>query len=172
MGAYGRKCKHCSALYFDAELETSFYGFCCQKGQVQIPPLEIPSPYIKSMLVDTSKVGVHFRAEIRSYNGSLAFGTIKASTVSRSGHERDRGRQCYMIQGQVYAQTYNSALPRDNTLPRGNQFILSRPTVEKLCGKSSGRKLGFPYWQTCWTSCIILILWQKLTRPCPTTWPR
>ena len=40
LGAYGRKCKHCSALYFDAELETSFYGFCCQKGQVQIPPLE------------------------------------------------------------------------------------------------------------------------------------
>ena len=48
------------------------------------------------------------------------------------GHERDRGRQCYMIQGQVYAQTYNSVItgimPNQGVI----NYILSRPTVGKV----------------------------------------
>jgi hypothetical protein len=67
-------CKHCGAKRFQYELD----GFCCRSGKIKLahsePPLELQRLY-----TSLDPDAVHFRDNIRYFNGYFSFTTLGVS---------------------------------------------------------------------------------------------
>ena len=74
---------------------------CCNQGEVQIPTLLQPPPYLFYLLSSLDTEARVFRNHIRQYNSALAFTSMKY-TVDDRIHRAMGGIQCFQIHGEVF----------------------------------------------------------------------
>ena len=91
------RCVHCNALHGSAELPVSSrssswsFGTCCQHGEVELPPLLPPPPFLRSILTGTTADAEAFRANIRQYNMALAFTSLGVKDDKQVNNRRLTG---------------------------------------------------------------------------------
>ena len=109
---------HCKALYFKGEhvkgSKPNEYNKCCNFGKmkIELPFSDYPPELYKLMVRKDRGIAKHFHENIRSYNSSFAFGSMRAETQDRSTMP-----YCYRIQGQVYHTVNLAAHPDENEIP-------------------------------------------------------
>ena len=74
-----------------------------------------PATFLKSLFELETEEARYFREHIRTYNGALAFPSLKANTVIIPG------KSCYVAQGQVYSDA-SDCFPQEGQPPTMNQL--------------------------------------------------
>ena len=88
VGSMAYNCHECGALMFKGEKTggslstdnpTAKFSLCCSNGQIKLPPIKEPPPQLKCFLTGKTKRDRDFRSNIRAYNASLAFASMRVS---------------------------------------------------------------------------------------------
>ncbi len=100
LGPMNVLCEFCQALHFATEkLATGKFKNCCHSEAVAPAPQRKCPPRLRELLSGMDRVNSrNFLENIRSYNSSLAFGSMEAKLSPPSGH----GPYCYRIHDQIY----------------------------------------------------------------------
>ena len=114
IGTLTTKCSFCNALLFQKENHN-----CCHKGKVKLPPLAPYPTELKDLFTTDTPQAQNFRANIRSYNSSMAFTSFGANIVSPPGH----GPYAFRLHGQVYHRS-GSLHPPQGTTPCYSQLYI------------------------------------------------
>nr|XP_040257571.1 uncharacterized protein LOC109741812 [Aegilops tauschii subsp. strangulata] len=121
-------CEHCHALMWHEERLQSYgcrkptFGICCKRGQVILPPLKEPPPYLTSLLTrDGGKRSANYRKNIRSYNSMFAF-TSMGGTLDKQIN-KERGPYVFRLNGQNRHQI-GTLLPQEGNKPRFQQLYI------------------------------------------------
>ncbi|XP_044354828.1 uncharacterized protein [Triticum aestivum] len=100
-------CNHCGAKRF--QYETS--GFCCRSGKINLahsePPLELQMLYKSS-----DPNAVHFRENIRYFNGHFSFTTLGVSLDNRYTN-MSSGVYTFRAHGQIYHNVFSFGPTQD-----------------------------------------------------------
>ncbi|XP_048551207.1 uncharacterized protein LOC125530835 isoform X1 [Triticum urartu] len=100
-------CNHCGAKRF--QYETS--GFCCRSGKINLahsePPLELQMLYTSS-----DPNAVHFRENIRYFNGHFSFTTLGVSLDNRYTN-MSSGVYTFRAHGQIYHNVFSFGPTQD-----------------------------------------------------------
>src|SRR5882762_5255212 len=97
-------CPQCGALHWIEErIGTSSrtsprYNMCCLDGDVVLPPVRDPPPQLRALYESNLPHAAQFRANIRRYNGALAFTSVNYRTDTRV----DGGYVPFQIQGELF----------------------------------------------------------------------
>lgn len=71
-------CQYCSALYFQAEVNTSNrFTLCCYEGKIKLKPITILDE-LKGLFTGNNIKSKNFRENIRQYNNALSFASFGA----------------------------------------------------------------------------------------------
>ncbi|XP_041421549.1 uncharacterized protein LOC121394460, partial [Xenopus laevis] len=93
-------CTHCHSLNFMEEKRgktADEFTRCCQKGQVNLPPLDKYPQYLRKLLTNEVPESKSFMECIRSYNSSFAFASTGANIKPPPGN----GPYCFRVCGQI-----------------------------------------------------------------------
>jgi hypothetical protein len=91
-------CTACGALHF-CPTDNVFVA-CCKKGDVILPRIREPPPYLSYIFTGDDPLCRAFRANIRAYNCALAFTSISYKKDTRINFSR--GIQCFQIYGELF----------------------------------------------------------------------
>jgi Helitron helicase-like domain at N-terminus len=97
-------CPECGALHWIQErIATSSrtsprFNMCCLDGDVVLPPIRDPPPQLRALYESNLPHAAQFRANIRRYNGALAFTSVNYRTDTRV----DGGFVPFQIQGELF----------------------------------------------------------------------
>ncbi|KAL7290573.1 hypothetical protein TKK_0015339 [Trichogramma kaykai] len=125
-------CVHCNALHFKCETISnkgnSFYD-CCGHGEVKLDKLPQPPPELFDLLNGKHPKSKEFIANIRKYNCSISFASMKANLMQF--HNRP-GPFCYVVQGHIYYHINTSVYPQKSDSPSfGQLFIVDQNEATK-----------------------------------------
>jgi hypothetical protein len=94
-------CKHCGAKRFQYEPD----GFCCRFGKIKLvhsePPLELQKLY-----TSPGPDAVHFRDNIRYFNGHFSFTTLGVSLDNKYTNMKS-GVYTFRAHGQIYHNVFS-----------------------------------------------------------------
>ncbi|KAL6888323.1 hypothetical protein ACP4OV_009349 [Aristida adscensionis] len=100
-------CKHCGAKRFQYEPK----GFCCRSGKIKLvhtqPPLEL-----RRLYTSADHDAVHFRDNIRYFNGHFSFTTLGVSLDNRYTNMRS-GVYTFRAHGQIYHNVFSFGQSQD-----------------------------------------------------------
>jgi hypothetical protein len=88
----------CGALHF-SHTDNRFEA-CYKKGDVTLPLIREPPPYLSYLFTGNDPLCRAFRANIRAYNYAFAFTSIKYKKDTRI--DFSRGIQCFQIHGELF----------------------------------------------------------------------
>ncbi|KAI0665311.1 hypothetical protein C8Q70DRAFT_1117474, partial [Cubamyces menziesii] len=132
MGRMAVACPSCAALHWNSEkIKQSSnarprFGFCCDSGQVSLPPVPEPPEPLRTLFVADSEQAKEFRANIRQYNAAFAFTSLGVSiddTVNVG-----RGPYIFRIHGELCHRS-GSLLPAQGQPPRYSQLYIYDPRL-------------------------------------------
>ncbi|TVU13615.1 hypothetical protein EJB05_37035 [Eragrostis curvula] len=117
-------CKHCGAKRFQYEPN----GFCCRSGKIKLahtePPMELHRLYTSS-----DPDAVHFRDNIRYFNGHFSFTTLGVSLDNRYTNMRS-GVYTFRAQGQIYHNVFSFGQTEDGPKHLELYFYDDDPTLQ------------------------------------------
>jgi hypothetical protein len=90
-------CKFCNAKKFEYESE----GLCCRKGAVRLANTETPTQLMRLWTSNDSDA-VHFRNNIRFFNGHFSFTTLYCQLDRDTVDIRNTGIYTFRAHGQIY----------------------------------------------------------------------
>jgi hypothetical protein len=73
---------------------------CCKKGDVTLPSIREPPPYLKYLLTDDDQLCRSFRTNLRAYNCAFAFTSVSYKKDTRIDYAG--GIQCFQIYRQLF----------------------------------------------------------------------
>ena len=122
IGTMSHICQHCNARLWTWEgkngLRTSLnattvqFSLCCREGNVRLPPIPNPPPYLWHLLTEDTRNAKDFRLNIRSYNNALSFSSQGAKhDTTLASNVRGPGAYAYRIQGAAYHRIATGLLP-------------------------------------------------------------
>ena len=111
---FNEHCQFCDAVYYSKE---KYRNLCCKKGQVAIPPVKEPPTCLKYLFELDTEEACYFSDNVQTYNGALAFGSLRANTVIIPG------KSCYVVQGQVYSDA-SECFPREGQPPMNQLWFV------------------------------------------------
>jgi hypothetical protein len=88
----------CGALHFYPTSDV--FEACCKKGDVLLPPIRRPPPYLYYLFTGDDPLCWGFRTHIRAYNCAFAFTSIGYKKDTRI--DFSRGVQCFQIHGELF----------------------------------------------------------------------
>eukprot|EP00922_Rhytidocystis_sp_ex-Travisia-forbesii_P045879 GHVS01068427.1.p1 GENE.GHVS01068427.1~~GHVS01068427.1.p1 ORF type:complete len:300 (+),score=17.64 GHVS01068427.1:502-1401(+) len=135
-GNKDRACKHCGALFWEAESTTSgtksnllFGSFCCNNGFLILELFPPPPPLLYSLYTSNDSTSIFFRTFIRKFNTSLS---MAAFVTSR---QTSAYTPTIIIEGQVQ-RFVGSLYPNINDAPLSLQTymipIINCPIVSSI----------------------------------------
>src|SRR5205814_6424092 len=95
LGLMEQTCPHCGALHWLAERSTNSsilnprWQLCCQNGEVDLPPMPEPPPFLRHLFEDNDDTSKHFRQNSRRYNAALAFTSMTYTKDERLANQSD-----------------------------------------------------------------------------------
>ncbi|KAL1717976.1 hypothetical protein EV715DRAFT_172465, partial [Schizophyllum commune] len=126
-------CSSCRALHWNDERLTSskkntpIFGLCCDSGQVRLPLLAQPPPFLYHLYESDSTIARAFRKHIRQYNNAFAFTSLGVQE-DRALNMSGRSAWVFRIHGELCH--YSSALERtDAARPCFAQVYIYDPAV-------------------------------------------
>ncbi|CAN1158085.1 ATP-dependent DNA helicase PIF1 [Linum perenne] len=128
-------CNFCGACFWFEErlnrhhkTQSPKFSQCCMKGKVWVPLLQQTLEFLDQLLdVSGGPLSVHFRNNIRSYNGSLSFTSFGAQLDPRLANSR--GPYSFVMHGENY-HLMGSLLPPEGQPPKFLQLYVVDPEVE------------------------------------------
>lgn len=93
-------CRHCHSINFLEEKSGNTadeFTRCCQKGQVNLPPLDKYPEYLQKLSTNDVPESKSFMECIRSYNSSFAFASTGVNIKPPPGN----GPYCFRVCGQI-----------------------------------------------------------------------
>ncbi|PAV56584.1 hypothetical protein WR25_23385 [Diploscapter pachys] len=124
VGNLDLECRHCKALFFEGEKVSNtargVFTKCCRKGELTLENAfeGYPVDLYKLLTRNNAQFSKNFKENIRNYNSSFAFASMKAQSQVQSVMPF-----CYKIQGQIY-HTINLAMhPDPNEKPEYAQLF-------------------------------------------------
>uniref|UniRef100_A0A453CJP8 Helitron helicase-like domain-containing protein n=1 Tax=Aegilops tauschii subsp. strangulata TaxID=200361 RepID=A0A453CJP8_AEGTS len=100
-------CKHCGAKRFQYEAN----GFCCRSGKVKLAHLEPPLE-LKMLYTSSDPNAVHFRDNIRYFNGHFSFTTLGVSLDNKYTNMKS-GVYTFRAHGQIYHNIFSFGPTQD-----------------------------------------------------------
>ena len=88
----------CEALYFGYTDDR--FEACYKKGDVALPLIRKPSPYLSYLFIGNDPLYRAFRTNIRAYNCAFAFTLISYKKDTRINFSREI--QCFQIHGKLF----------------------------------------------------------------------
>eukprot|EP00922_Rhytidocystis_sp_ex-Travisia-forbesii_P045891 GHVS01068447.1.p1 GENE.GHVS01068447.1~~GHVS01068447.1.p1 ORF type:complete len:235 (+),score=1.32 GHVS01068447.1:717-1421(+) len=129
-GNKDRACKHCGALFWEAESTTSgtksnllFGSFCCNNGFLILELFPPPPPLLYSLYTSNDSTSIFFRTFIRKFNTSLS---MAAFVTSR---QTSAYTPTIIIEGQVQ-RFVGSLYPNINDAPLSLQTYIYDPDYQ------------------------------------------
>jgi hypothetical protein len=114
-------CEFCGSLNFKAEMtagDKNRFTLCCQKGKVQLAPIE-PPPLIRDLLLDEHEYSRNYKEFLKDYNSSLGFASRRAQTDTLPG----RGPYYMRIHGVIH-HNLGSLRPNKEKGPKYAQIYI------------------------------------------------
>ncbi len=127
-------CRHCGALHWEAErLQHSprsrpEFGICCNSGKVQIPSLPDPPPALRDLFTGTHRQAVEFRNNIRQYNSTFAFTSLRTEIDEEINNTGGRTPWVFRINGDLYHRG-GTLVARAGERPRYAQLYVYDPRM-------------------------------------------
>jgi hypothetical protein len=113
LGNMDSRCAFCGAFYFKSEETTKgVYTTCCSSGQIQLPPFQPPTQFVKDLLLGRGELGKEFSKNPRRYNTLTSF-----ASITMDEHQFPvTGVPSLRIHGQIYHRL-GSILPSEGSRP-------------------------------------------------------
>jgi hypothetical protein len=122
LGPLAARCTACSALYFRSA--DGLFVPCCKKGDVVLPSIREPPPYLKYLLTGDDPLCRSFRTNLRVYNCAFAFTSVSYKKDTRVSSLA--GIQCFQIHGQLF-HFHGPLRPAVNEVPSFAQLFFYDP---------------------------------------------
>ncbi|PIC11539.1 hypothetical protein B9Z55_029019 [Caenorhabditis nigoni] len=102
LGTMSEQCSSCGALHFKGKQpQSKQFNTCCRHGLIQLPLFYNFPKELRDLFTSSISESVEFLKNIRTYNNSLAMGSIVAHVVTPKGG----GPYTYRLHGQVFHVT-------------------------------------------------------------------
>ncbi|GFV54506.1 helitron_like_N domain-containing protein [Trichonephila clavipes] len=105
IGNVDKERQHCHAFKYKGES----VGLYCASGRVSLPPLNLPSEPLKTLLAETTSQSKWFLRRIRNFNSCFQMTSFGAIKIVQNENGRNF-ESTFKIQGQMYHQI-GSLLP-------------------------------------------------------------
>ncbi|PIC11358.1 hypothetical protein B9Z55_029135 [Caenorhabditis nigoni] len=102
LGTMSVQCSSCGALHYKGEQpQSKQFNTCCRHGLIQLPMFDNFPKELRDLFTSSTSESAEFLKNIRSYNNSLAMGSM----VAHVDTPKEGGPYTYRLHGQVFHVT-------------------------------------------------------------------